>query len=365
MLRELKEQNSAAELHFWCDRKFAPQARSIVGHFDESIPVETVIAGKLRRYNHLTFLQHLTIPSVVFPNLRDFFLVLVGTVQSIFKLIAWRPDAVFSKGGYVCLPVGWAAALLRIPIVIHDSDAHPGLTSRLLARYAVAIATGAPLEYYSYPASKSRYVGVPIASAFKPYTEAQRVQAKAQLGVAIDRPLIVITGGGLGAKRINDTVALHLNALMKLGTVILISGSEQYDELVALTPQDDTRFQLHAFVSHDMALMLGAADVVVSRAGQTTVLELAALAKPTILVPNGRLTGGHQLKNAKVYADKNAVLIADENQFDAWPESLIEPIRQVLSDDELRMTLSKQIHTFARPNAAKDVAKMIVEAAQK
>lgn len=313
----------------------------------------------------MTFLQHLTIPSVVFPNLRDFFLVLLGTIQSLFKLLTWRPDVVFSKGGYVCLPVGWAAALLRIPIVIHDSDAHPGLTSRLLARYATAIATGAPLEYYSYPASRSCYVGVPIASAFAPFTETQRLEAKAQLDVATDRPLIVITGGGLGAQRINDAVALHLNALMKLGTIILISGSEQYNELVALTPQDDPRFQLHAFVSRDMALMLGAADVVVSRAGQTTILELAALAKPTVLVPNGRLTGGHQLKNAKVYADQGAVLIADENRFEAWPESLIEPIRQILSDKELRQTLSTRIHEFARPNAAKDVAQMIIAAAKK
>lgn len=352
-------------MRFWCDRNFAPQAKSIIGHFDEKLPVGTVISGKLRRYHHLTLAQHLLIPSVVLPNIRDLFLVMAGTVQSIIKLLLWRPDVVFSKGGFVCLPVGWAAALLRIPIVIHDSDAHPGLTSRLLARYATYIATGAPLEYYSYPAAKSSYVGVPVSSDFKPFTDTQRTAAKQQLAVDPTRPLVVITGGGLGARRINDAVMLNLQQLLDIATIILISGNDQYTEIAALTPQDDARFQLHAFVAKDMALMMGAADVVVSRAGQTTILELAALATPTILVPNGRLTGGHQLKNAKVYHDKDAVLIADENKFESDPDELLEPIRRLVSDDALRARLSKNIHTFARPAAAADVASLIMRASKK
>lgn len=352
-------------MQFWCDRKFAPQAKSIIGHFDKDLQVSTIISGKLRRYHHLTLIQHLLIPSVVLPNLRDIFLVIAGTMQSVFKLLLLRPDVVFSKGGYVCLPVGWAAALLRIPIVIHDSDAHPGLTSRLLARYATYIATGAPLEYYHYPAAKSSYVGVPVSSDFTPFTATQRADAKRQLAVDPDRPLVVITGGGLGARRINDTVMLNLQQLMEIATIILISGNDQYTEIAALTPRDDPRFQLHAFVAKDMALMMGAADVVVSRAGQTTILELAALATPTILVPNGRLTGGHQLKNAKVYHDKGAVLVVDENKFESDPEELLEPIRQLVLDAELRRQLAKNIHTFARPNAAADVASLLLRASKK
>lgn len=337
-----------------------------MAHYDDSIRTDTIVAGKLRRYHHLTFLQHLTIPSVLWPNVRDMFLVLAGVLQSIVKLVLWRPDVVFTKGGYVCLPVGWAARLLRIPLVIHDSDAHPGLTNRLLARHATTIATGAPLEYYNYPASKTHYVGIPIAASFRPYTENERQLLKRELGFGEDRPLIVVTGGGLGAKILNDEVAVHLQAILEMANVILISGSEQYDELRAITPQDDPRYQLHAFVSKGMAEMLAAADVVVSRAGATTLLELAALAKPTILVPNGRLTGGHQLKNAKVYSDKNAVIVVNDEHFgSADNHELTDALELILGEPQLQKQLASAIHAFAKPNAAQDVAKLVVKAAKK
>lgn len=364
VLREIHKKAPDAEVRFWCDRKFATQARSIVHTYDPSIAIHTVTAGKLRRYNHLTILQHLTIPSVVFPNIRDMALVIAGTIQSIIKLIVWRPDVVFTKGGYVCLPVGWAARLLRIPLVIHDSDAHPGLTNKLLARSATAIATGAPLEYYSYPKSKTTYVGVPVGEAFAPYTIEQRNAAKRELEVSINDPLIVVTGGGLGARRINDAIALHLTQLTSLATVILISGTEQYDELRAITPRDDPRFQLHSFVSSGMVTMLAAADVVITRAGATTLLELAALAKPTILVPNGQLTGGHQLKNAKVYEDNDAAIVVDDTLFSsAGDTTLVDAVKMLLASPGRQKTLSHNIHALAKPHAARDMATLILSTA--
>lgn len=366
VLRELQTKHTKVELRFWCDRAFGTQAKNIVGNFDRSIPVQTIIGGKLRRYHHLSVMQHFLIPSVLLPNLRDIILVAAGVVQSVVKLIVWRPDVVFTKGGYVCLPVGWAARILRIPVVIHDSDAHPGLTNRLLARHAAAIATGAPLEYYSYPESKSRYVGIPISSEFRPFSEEERRRIKADMGFDVTRPLVVITGGGLGAKRINDAIALHLESLLKFTNVALISGSDQFDELRALTPQDDPRFQLYDFVSKGMAPLMGAADVVVARAGATTILELAALAKPTILVPNGRLTGGHQLKNAKVYADKRAAVIVTEDVNDPSKSiELLRPLKHILGSSELQKELSTNIHAFAKPHAARDVANMILAVAKK
>lgn len=291
-------------------------------------------------------------------------LVIAGTIQSIIKLIVWRPDVVFTKGGYVCLPVGWAARLLRIPLVIHDSDAHPGLTNKLLARSATAIATGAPLEYYSYPKSKTTYVGVPVGEAFAPYTIEQRNAAKRELEVSINDPLIVVTGGGLGARRINDAIALHLTQLTSLATVILISGTEQYDELRAITPRDDPRFQLHSFVSSGMVTMLAAADVVITRAGATTLLELAALAKPTILVPNGQLTGGHQLKNAKVYEDNDAAIVVDDTLFSsAGDTTLVDAVKMLLASPDRQKTLSHNIHALAKPHAARDMATLILSTA--
>lgn len=333
---------------------------------DESILVSTIVAGKLRRYAHLTFLQHFTVPSVVWGNLRDSVLVMIGVVQSIVRLLLWRPDVVFAKGGYVCLPVGWAASLLRIPLVIHDSDAHPGLTNRLLARHARTIATGAPLEHYRYPKHKSHYVGIPVAPEFHPYTLAEQRAAKESIGVAVDRPLVVITGGGLGARRINDAVARHARELMALATVVLVSGATQYSELRARTPQGDDRFVLLDFVSGNMATYLGAADVVVARAGATTILELAAMAKPTVLIPNARLTGDHQSKNAAVYAKEHAVVLLNEDAFDAADDtSLVTTLEALLESKDRRTELATALYGFAKPHAARDMARLIGAAVQK
>ncbi len=329
-------------------------------HFDKNIPVQTIIAGKLRRYHHLSLMRQLMWPSLVLSNIRDGFLVIAGFFQSTIKLILWRPDVVFTKGGYVCLPVGIAAHLLRIPLVVHDSDAHPGLTNLILSKWATAIATGAPLKYYPYPAKKSRYVGIPVAPEFHEFSDKERQAAKEKWGISSKYPLVAVTGGGLGASRINDAIALSLDELMQFCSVILVSGMWQYDELKSITPPNSDRFQLHSFISRDMASLLGAADVVVTRAGATTILELAALVKPTILVPNGRLTGGHQLKNAAVYLKENAVKVVDEALIVDNPQVLVSEIHDVLSHPEASRKMAQSFAAFARPNAARDVANMII-----
>lgn len=336
-----------------------------MGHFDDSIPVHTILAGKLRRYHHLSVMRQLLWPSLVLLNIRDSFLVVAGFLQSTVKLIIWRPDVVFTKGGYVCLPVGIAARLLRIPLVIHDSDAHPGLTNRILAKWATSIATGAPLKYYSYPANKSRYTGIPVSSEFHNFSDRERQTAKEQWGISDKYPLVVVTGGGLGASRINDAVVFALDDLLKLGSLVLVSGIGQYDELRSITPINNDKFQLHAFVSKDMASLLGAADVVITRAGATTIVELAALGRPTILIPNGKLTGGHQLKNAAVYAEKGAVMIVDEEKIIDDPQILVSAVRSILSNSALANKMTRAFLPFARPNAARDVADMIIDSTNK
>lgn len=363
VLRELKAKHPHAEVRFWCDSHFAPQARSIMNEYDSSIRVQTVLAGKFRRYHHLTRLQHLTIPSVVFPNIRDAFLVLFGVVQSIARLIAWRPDVVFAKGGYVCLPVGWAAWLLRIPLVIHDSDAHPGLTNRLLAPFAKRIATGVPLEHYSYPPEKSIYIGTPIDARFQKVTKQQQQNLKESFGFDASRPLVVVTGGGQGSKQINDAVALHLDKLLAFTNVVLLSGSAQYDELRSLTPENDPRFILKDFVP-GLPDLFGAADIVVSRAGATALLELAAQAKPSIIIPSNRLTW--QVKHAKIFSSEQAVVILDEDKFeDPEDRSLVQTIKGLIDKPEIRKKLGDNLHKQARPHAATDMAAIIIRAARK
>lgn len=365
VLKEIKSRHPRAEIHFWCDRSFAPQAMSLMKNFDTTIPVHKIYSGKFRRYYHLSVLRQLLWPRLVLLNLRDTFFVFAGFVQSFFKLVFWRPDVVFTKGGYVCLPVGLAARILKIPLVIHDSDAHPGLTNRVLSKWASQIATGAPLEYYSYPSKITRYIGIPISPEFHPFSQEEVVAARKEWGIDTKKPLIVVTGGGLGAQRINDAVAETLPELLQFGSVVLISGSGQYDAMRALTPQSHPDFQLHAFVSKGMATLLGAADVVVTRAGATTILELAALEKATILIPNGKLTGGHQLKNASVYTDAEAVGIVHEQDLLANPFVLKDEIEKMLTRSDKRRKMTEVFATFARPNAAKDMADMILSVAQK
>lgn len=324
--------------------------------------ISRIISGKLRRYHHLTIWQHLFWPRLMLLNLRDGFLVLVGIAQSLTKLIFWRPDVIFTKGGYVCMPVGIAAGILRIPLVIHDSDAHPGLTNRVLAKWACVIATGAPLEFYPYPKSIATYVGIPIDPAFVPLNAQQKAQAKRDLGFEADRPLIVITGGGLGATRINDAVVREIHALEKIGNILLITGAGNYDDMHTVLPPSK-HLRVEAFITEGMAAIVGAADAVIARAGATTILELAAVGAPTILIPNAKLTGGHQVKNAEVYAHAHAVKILDEQVMLEDNGALSRTVAGLLDNPEATAHMTKNFRSFARPDATTVMAQMIIEAA--
>ena len=357
VFRELSQLNQTHELRFWCDNKFGPSAKDIFSRYDKNIPVEYILAGKFRRYHGVSKWHYLQ-PSVLFPNIRDLFLVVGGFCQSVWRFLRWRPDVIFVKGGYVCLPVGYAARLLKIPIVLHDSDAHPGLTNRLLAPFAAKIGTGAPLEYYNYPPEKAKYVGIPISSDFRPYSEDERREFKRELGFDADKPLVVITGGGLGAVRINNAVIAARDAMLEVASVYLISGTYQYEELRSHVSDRDG-WRMDAFVSRGMSKVLAAADIVVARAGATTLLELAALHKPTIIVPNAMLTAGHQLKNAKVYQDKLAAIIMTEEEMMESEQVLADKIIHLLRAPRILQGLGENFGKFAKPNAAKDMADMI------
>ena len=361
VLREIHKESPRARVRFWCDKHFADETRAIISEYDRSVLVQTITAGKFRRYYNLSKLQHLTTPSILFPNIRDALLVCVGVVHSFVRMLFWRPDVVFVKGGYVCLPVGIAAWLLRIPVVIHDSDAHPGLTNRLLVPFAKRIATGMPLDNYNYPLQKTEYVGIPIDSAYEVLSDTRRSEIKSELGFNSKRPLVVFTGGGQGARLINDAVALHLDSLLKITNVLLISGSAQYDELRSITPQDNSKFILKDFVYSGLPDILGAADVVVSRAGATFLLELAAVARPTIVVPSKRLVW--QIKHAQIYVDSKAVMLLDEDKFtEPDDRSLVDAVEKILGDKSLQKQLSQNLHAHAKPLAAREMASIILNA---
>jgi UDP-N-acetylglucosamine--N-acetylmuramyl-(pentapeptide) pyrophosphoryl-undecaprenol N-acetylglucosamine transferase len=356
------------ELRFWCDSAFYRQAKATMQTLDKPVTIEPILAGKWRRYYGMPlYKQLLQMRTITGPNLIDTLKMSGGFLQSVVKLIIWRPDVVFAKGGYVCLPVGLAAALLRIPLVIHDSDAHPGATSRLLARWATTIATGAPLDNYPYPKSKTHYIGIPINSeaAAMSYKAAQAY--KKDKGFDPHLPLVVVSGGGLGARLLNSSVLAGLPELSAFTAVALVAGNAHVDtvrEAAAGAPK--TTFQVfgHLPVTELMRLY-AAADVVVTRAGATTLLELAALAKPVIIVPNRYLTGGHQIKNAAVYKKAKAALVIDEAELEADPAVLLREINTLLLSKQTVKRLARNIQGFAKPQAALHMAELILKAAGK
>lgn len=335
--------------------------------FGDKVQISTILSGKFRRYTHFSILQHLMTPSIFWGNFFDIFKIIAGIFQSFFKLIFWRPDVIFCKGGFVCVPVGLATWILRIPIIIHDSDAHPGLANRILSRFAKKIATGAPLEFYNYPRQISKYVGIPVVADFKKYSKKEQGKFKKELGFDAEKPLVVVTGGGLGALRLNNAIVAEAEKLVERAQILLVSGAGQFEELrkkvlkmKEQSEQISKDFYLKGFISKDMWKYLAAADLVVARAGATSNLELAALAKPTILVPNARLTGGHQVKNAQVYQKSNAVEVVSDDEIEGEPELLSSKILELLADSNRMHELGQAFSKFAKPDAARETAEMIL-----
>lgn len=363
VIRAIRNSHPDVEIRFWCDKKFYHQADKIMQDYDKKIPVRAIFSGKYRRYHHLSAVQHLITPSVIFPNIIDSIKFMTGIIQSLYLLIIWRPDVVFAKGGFVCLPVGIASWILRVPLVIHDSDAVPGLTNKILAPIARKIATGVPLDHYNYPLHKTAYVGIPIDPFYKKVSHSEQQILKSRFGFDAHRPLVVVSGGGLGARSVNDAVILQLKEILTFANVLLISGVAQYDELRTLSPTGDNRFRLVDFLP-GLADAFKAADIVVTRAGATTLLELAALEKPTILVPNQRLKW--QVEHAKLFVDAKAVILLDEDNFRHIGDlSISLAVRKILQNELTRKELARSIKKFAKPNAATELAAIINLAAKK
>jgi UDP-N-acetylglucosamine--N-acetylmuramyl-(pentapeptide) pyrophosphoryl-undecaprenol N-acetylglucosamine transferase len=364
VINELKKHaGDNLQVYFVTDKKFGRQAEALMKK--ASVPVKTkqIIAGKFRRYNRVSWVvQLLHIPTTL-KNLRDIAYTGVGFLQSLWLLGRFKPDVVFTKGGFVCMPLGMAAHLLHIPLVIHDSDAHPGLTNRILARWATSIATGSPVENYPYPRNRTHYVGIPVDASFRPVSGKEQQRFKASLGLHdTSKPLVVVTGGGLGARNLNRAMVAIAPGLLDKTAILHITGDLTYEETLAKAPEH-IDYIVKPFISTGMAPLFGAADIVVTRAGATAIQELAAMAKPIVLVPNPLLTGGHQLKNASVYETAKAAVIVDEDKLVVNPLYLKKAIEFLLGHPDKRTILGKNLSTFARPDAAVDVAALIVEAA--
>jgi UDP-N-acetylglucosamine--N-acetylmuramyl-(pentapeptide) pyrophosphoryl-undecaprenol N-acetylglucosamine transferase len=254
--------------------------------------VYVVRAGKLRRYHGEGLRQLLDIPTVV-KNIRDMFFVAVGTWQSYWLLRRLKPDAIFIKGGFVGIPVGLAAAALRIPYLTHDSDALPGLANRVIAPWARIHAVGLPKEVYDYPANKTVTVGVPHAPEYHPVTDKEVKALREQLGLGQFGKVILVTGGGLGAQRVNRAVLACVPDLLQRYpdlAVVHIAGRKDEASIgqsyrAALPSKEQRRVLTKGFIN-DLYKYSGAADVIITRAGATAMAEFASQAKPCVVIPN-------------------------------------------------------------------------------
>lgn len=361
VLDELAKQTKLTDVQFVCDKAFATQAEGIMSH--ASMPVETHIisAGKLRRYKHFKPWHYLIHPSVVMRNILDSGKIIIGTLQSIRLIRRYKPDVIFLKGGYVCLPVGIAARLCRVPVVIHDSDARPGLTNRILAPRADKIATGYPVENYPYDRQKTVYTGVPINENFTTISLAKQKILKERLHLSPTAPLVMAIGGGLGARSINNAMVEAIPKLAGIGAhAVIVAGKLNYSQVKdASEPYHNVT--VLEFVSEGLVRLLSAADIVVTRASATSLQELAGLAKPIICVPSKAL--GDQHKNAAVYQQAGAAEIMTDDEI-ARPGRLGNKIVDLLHDESRRESLARSIHEFARPHAARDVATLLREMAE-
>lgn len=325
--------------------------------------VYTISSGKFRRYHGESFWSHLADLKTIFLNIRDVFLVLAGIWQSYWLLGRLKPQIVFVKGGFVGLPVGIAAHWRNIPIVTHDSDIIPGLTNRIVSRWAVAQATGMPAELYSYPEATTVHTGVPVGKAFQPATPTRTAAAKKALKLPAKSKVVLVVGGGLGSQRINELLLEIAPQLLEPKSVNLfhITGGDHQSSVQAaydshLDKQQLKRLEVIGFTDK-LADYGTAADVVVTRAGATALADFEALRKACVVIPNGHLTGGHQLKNAQVLRDEEAAIIFDEEH---PAEDLLKLLQQLLNNPAQRAALAERFGRLAVVDAPERVAKLLL-----
>jgi len=365
LARALKAKNPNCNLVYIGHKgdKFAKGQTS----FDDFDSVHTVNAGKFRRYHGESFFARITDVKTIFFNVRDFFRI-AGSIAKAWRILKKvNPNVVFSKGGFVAVPVGIAAKVRGIPIVTHDSDAIPGLANRIIGRWAEVHATGLPAEFYDYPKAKTVYTGIPVDERIQPLGGAARQKLKQSIGVEPANQVLLVSGGGLGARDVNSKIVKIAPDLLKTNQKLYIihqagqanetEVAGQYSKVVDNTTR--RRITVLGFTG-ELYKYICAADLIVGRAGASSVAEFAAARKACILIPNPFLANGHQLKNAQELQKIGAVEIVQDN---APPDELLGKIVTLLGSSSSRENLAGKLGKTAQPNAAAKLAEILLKIA--
>lgn len=299
----------------------------------EFYPIET---GKLRRY-------------LDWRNAVDAVRIPIGVIQSIHHLAKIKPDVVFSKGGFVSVPVTLAAAILRIPVVIHESDLSPGLATRLTSRFAQKICLSFPI---THPGNKIQITGNPIRAG------GDAARGKKFLKFENDKPIVLIAGGSGGATFLNALLKKSLFALAHKVNIVWLTGKGKSPSIDA-----PAGVRIFEYLDKEYLDVLAASDLVVSRAGANTLFEIAAASQASILIPlPAESSRGDQIENAKFFEKNGAAMILPQEK--AKSRDFVKLVIWLASDKSRLAKIGSAAQKLAPTDAAQRIAKIILDVAK-
>ncbi|MEK7503382.1 MAG: UDP-N-acetylglucosamine--N-acetylmuramyl-(pentapeptide) pyrophosphoryl-undecaprenol N-acetylglucosamine transferase [Patescibacteria group bacterium] len=325
----------------------------------EGIKLKWILAGKVRRY--FSFKS-------VLENIVDIlFKTPLGLIQSFFYVFALAPDLIFSKGGYGSLGTVIASQVLQVPIILHESDVTPGLANRFISRLARQIFVAFPVaqtEYFSQ--EKMIAVGNPLRAEL---LRGNKDKAKEYFDLTGEKPVILVLGGSQGAQAVNDLLLAILPDLLADFEIIHQTGSKNLEQLkaeakVVISEDLNRRYHPIGFLKEvELRDAFEISELVISRAGSGSIFEIAALQKPSILIPLSSSAQDHQLKNAYAYAQNKAAVVMEEANL--TPRFFHEKIKYLFANPDELQKMSQRAREFSRPDSAKIIAGYIIKSLTK
>lgn len=310
--------------------------KRLIGDFD--IPYVGISAGKFRRYFDLK-------------NFTDPFRVMKGFAEAKKFLKEYRPNVIFSKGGFVSVPVVRAAWVLKIPCIIHESDMTPGLANRLCISAAKKICCNFPETLQLLPKEKAVLTGSPIRAEL---AQGNKIAGLNMCGFSANKPVIMVIGGSLGAASVNKAVRAALPKLLEDYQVVHLCGKDKVDNLLLNTPG----YKQFEYIKTELKDLFAMADLVISRAGANAICELLALKKPNILIPlPSKSSRGDQLLNARSFESQGFSMVIDED--DLTTDLLVDRVHELYFN---RQNYCEAMSRSSQLDSISTIMKLIEEA---
>lgn len=268
------------------------------------------------------------------------------------------------------VPVALGGKLNGIPFITHDSDAIPSLANRLIARWATLHAVALPEDTYPYPRVKTKTFGIPLSHEYKLVTIAAQAKFRKVLNLDAYKQILLVTGGGNGAERLNTAVIDNARYLLErhpglcivhvAGRGLEAATNTAYDQ--ELSSEARKHVLVKGFITNFYQYS-GAADVIIARAGATNLAEFAVQGRACVIVPAQQLVGGHQIENAKIFAKKGAIVLLTQDQIEQ-ERRLATVVGELLTDNTKRAELGSNLTKFARDDAAQELAMVLLDIAK-